>query len=99
MRDLRHTTDGSVPTADSGQVLEGGSLVNGEDDGVARSRFQAGLKPKVVTRTYLFPKDIVRQSPDGLPPTGFPYDWGFNFVDYGMDQRVVKRQAVQGSDF
>ena len=45
--------------------------------------FKQNFKPtKVITQTYLFPKDIVRQSADGLPPAGFPYDWGFNYVDY-----------------
>ena len=97
---LRYTTDGSVPTIDSGTVLEGGLLKMEKTTVLRVAGFKPGFKPtKVVTRTYLFPKDIVRQSPDGLPPNGFPYEWGFNYVDYGMDQRVVNDKRYKDRIF
>ncbi len=41
----------------------------------------------VVTNTYLFTSDIIRQS---NRPTGFPDSWGGRTVDYAMDQDVVE---------
>ncbi|MDP6795113.1 MAG: CotH kinase family protein [Verrucomicrobiota bacterium] len=86
---VRYTTDGSVPTAENGLVLDG-SLAVSQTTVIRAAAFKPGHKPtKVVTQTYLFLKDVVRQSPDGLPAPGFHYEWGSNRVDYGMDQRVV----------
>ena len=60
---LRYTTDGSVPAVDSGQVLEGSALRIEKTTVLRVAGFKSGFKPtKVVTRTYLFPKEIVRQS-------------------------------------
>ena len=92
---VRYTTDGSMPTADSGQVLEG-LLTVGRTTVIRAAAFKLGHKPtKVVTQTYLFLKDVVRQSPDGLPPVGFPYEWGPNRVDYGMNQDVVNDERYR----
>lgn len=86
---VRYTTDGSVPTADSGHELNGALNVV-ETTVIRAAAFKPGHKPtKVITQTYLFLEDVVRQSPDGLPPAGFHYEWGANRVDYGMDSRVV----------
>ena len=48
-----------------------------------------------VTQTYLFPKDIIRQSGDGFPPT-----WGTNqgqavIADYAMDAEVTRQAAYR----
>jgi hypothetical protein len=47
------------------------------------------LPSRVDTRTYLFLADVLTQSPDGQPPTGWPTRWGANRTDYGMDPDIV----------
>jgi len=97
---LRYTTDGSVPSEASRKVDENGVIKINKTTVLRVVGFKKNFKPtKVITQTYLFPKDIVRQSADGLPPAGFPYDWGFNYVDYGMDQRVVNDQRYKEKIF
>ena len=96
---IRYTTDGSVPAEGSGQVLNG-ALTVGKTTVIRAAAFKPGYKPtKVVTQTYLFLKDVVRQSPEGLPPPGFHYEWGANRVDYGMDQRVVNDERYRDKIF
>src|SRR5439155_605638 len=51
----------------------------------------------VDTQTYIFLTDVIRQSPDGLPPPGWPDSWGANVVDYGMDPNVVDDPAYSGT--
>ena len=97
---LRYTTDGSVPSEASKKVDENGIIKINKTTVLRVVGFKKNFKPtKVITQTYLFPKDIVSQSADGLPPAGFPYDWGFNYVDYGMDQRVVNDQRYKEKIF
>ena len=97
--EIRYTTDGSLPTRENGNVLNG-ALTVGKTSVIRAAAFKPGHKPtRVVTRTYLFLKDVVRQSPDGLPPAGFYYEWGPNRVDYGMDQRVVNDERYRDEIF
>ncbi len=87
--EIRFTTDGSVPTPASGTPYS--QPIQIQRTTILRAAsFKAGLKPSdVKTHTLIFPADVIRQSGDGLPPVGFPYSWGENKVDYGMDQRVA----------
>ncbi|MDP6794487.1 MAG: CotH kinase family protein [Verrucomicrobiota bacterium] len=86
---IRFTLDGTHPTAENGLVYA--SPINiAKTTTLRTAAFKQGYKPSVpTTRTFLFSDDIVRQSPDGLPPEHFPFTWGNNKVDYGMDQRIV----------
>lgn len=43
----------------------------------------------ILTRTYLFTQDMVKQSLNGKAPAGWPKSWGANHVDYGMDPRIA----------
>src|SRR5262249_16717852 len=47
----------------------------------------------VKTETYIFVNDVIRQSPTGQAPPGWPTSWGGNTVDYGMDPNVVNAAA------
>ena len=52
--------------------------------------FKEQYRPaRVKTNSFVFPFDVARQSLDGLPPAGFPFLWGSNRLDYGMDPIVV----------
>lgn len=92
---IRYTTNGSVPEENSGLVYSE-PLTIGQTMVLRARAFKKGMAPsKIKTRTFLFPEDIIRQSPDGLPPEGFPFAWGPNRVDYGMDQRIVNDSAYR----
>ena len=86
---IRYTLDGSEPTESAGTLYTGPIRVTRTS--VVRARaFADGLLPsRTSTRTFLRLADVIRQSPDGLPPAGFHLRWGANAVDYGMDPRVV----------
>lgn len=93
---IRYTTDGSLPTLERGSKYHAPLIIAGTT--VLRiAAFKNGHQPsETKTHTFVFPKDVVRQSPDGLPPEGFPFMWGKNHVDYGMDPRVVDDPRLKG---
>jgi CotH kinase protein/PA14 domain/Lamin Tail Domain/Fn3 associated len=83
-----YTLDGNDPTATSLRfnkpiriakttVVRAVALVSGK---------QAS---PVITSTYLFAADMVKQSLNGKAPPGWPSSWGINAVDYGMDSRIA----------
>ena len=51
----------------------------------------------LVARTYLFPADIVKQSPRGAAPKGWPAKWGQNHVDYGMDPDITGKAPYKST--
>jgi hypothetical protein len=60
--------------------------------------FKESFEPSNVdTHTYIFLDDVIRQSPNGQPPPGWPSSWGANTVDYGMDPDVVNNPRYSGS--
>lgn len=98
---IRYTTNGTAPTATTGTLYSGPLRIAGTTV-VRAAAFRAGWLPSNVdSQTYLFPQDIVRQSPTGTPPPGWPTSWGSNTRDYGMDPDVVNdpryRDKLQGA--
>jgi len=92
---IRYTTDGSKPTANLGKVYSGPIRITGTTV-LRAAAFKDGLNSsRIKTHSFVFPEDVVQQSPDGLPPEGFPFAWGKNQVDYGMDPRVVNDPATR----
>ena len=88
---IRYTTDGTEPTATNGFDYTGPITINKTSTIRARA-FQDELDPSnVATVTYLFLDDVVRQSPTGTPPSGFPSSTNINgqVLDYGMDPAIV----------
>ena len=86
---IRYTLDGTRPTAKNGHEYKEPIEIK-KTTTLRTAAFKQGHKASSpTTRTFLFLNDIVRQSPDGLPPEYFPFTWGENKVDYGMDQRIV----------
>ncbi|MCS1409345.1 MAG: hypothetical protein M2R45_02525 [Verrucomicrobia subdivision 3 bacterium] len=92
---IRYTFDGSEPSAQHGTICEAAIPI--ERTTVLRiAAFKPGYRPsKVKSHTFVFPEDVIFQSPDGLPPELFPYLWGKNHVDYGMDPKVVEDPRYQ----
>lgn len=87
--EIRYTLDGSAPGPNRGAKYEKPIPIRGTTIVRAVVVGSGGRVTRAQTHTYLFPNDIARQSPDGLPPAGWPYEWGQNVVDYGMDPAVV----------
>jgi hypothetical protein len=85
---IRYTVDGSEPTASAGHAYAGPISI--KSTGIVRAAaFHPEFAANVKAHSYIFPRDVLTQSNDGLPPTGWPYEWGDNRVDYGMDPRVA----------
>jgi hypothetical protein len=88
---IRYTVDGSVPTAEHGEIYS--TPVTISKTTILRvAAFRSGSKPgPVSTTTFLFPTDIIRQSADGKPPgPNWPAsNVNSQVLDYGMDQRIV----------
>lgn len=92
---IRYTTNGVPPTANTGTVYTGPLRITGTTT-LRAAAFKAGFVPSNVdTQTYLFVDDVVRQSPTGQPPPGWPATWGGNVRDYGMDPDVVNHVAYR----
>ncbi|HIG26361.1 MAG TPA: hypothetical protein EYQ50_00620 [Verrucomicrobiales bacterium] len=92
---IRFTTNGSIPAHDQGRVYD--HPIRIDKTTVLRiAAFKSGFhSSKIKTHTFIFPEDVIHQSPDGLPPVGFPWMWGKNKVNYGMDPRVVNDPRFQ----
>lgn len=93
---VRYTRNGSWPSTTNGTAYTGPILITNTT--VLRAiAYKTGLLPSDVdTETYLFVNDVVRQSPTGTAPPGWPSSWGANVVDYGMDPDIVNN-AVWGA--
>jgi hypothetical protein len=86
---IRYTLDGSIPTASHG-ALYAGPLTIDRTSVLRAGAFLDGATPsRPSTSTYLFPGDMIRQSPDGRAPDGWPVTWGQHVVDYGIDPRIA----------
>jgi CotH kinase protein/Lamin Tail Domain/Chitobiase/beta-hexosaminidase C-terminal domain/PA14 domain len=93
---IRFTTNGSLPTLGNGTVYTGPLTVSGTTV-LRAAAFKDGFQPSNAdTETYIFVQDVLRQSPNGQAPPGWPGFWGGNTVDYGMDPNVVNAPAYTG---
>jgi hypothetical protein len=86
---IRYTLDGSTPTASHGEIYSAPLYITGTTSLRASAFMTDYITLPSITRTYVFPADVVDQSGDGSPPAGWPSYWGSNVVDYGMDPAVV----------
>ncbi len=80
---IRFTTDGSEPSATSGEVYIGPITID-QTTTLRATAILPGETSTVFTQTYLFVDDILTQTGDGFPAT-----WGF-LPDYQMDPEVVE---------
>jgi hypothetical protein len=88
-----YTTDGSTPSLANGTPFTGPILIS-QTTVIRAAAFKSGFYPSDVdTESYIFPSDVIYQSPNGETPPGWPGSWGGNVVDYGMDPNVVNDPA------
>jgi hypothetical protein len=94
---IRYTTNGTPPAATNGVVYTAPLAVSSTST-IRAAAFKSGyLTSKIVTHTFLFLEDVIRQSPTGAPPPGWPATWGANTRDYGMDPDVVNNPLYSGT--
>ncbi len=88
---IYYTLDGTEPSADNPTArLYSNPLSISRTTVVRAKAFLTDVESsRTATASYLFTDDIVRQSPNGETPAGFPSNWGSNMKDYGMDPDVV----------
>lgn len=87
---IRWTTDGSDPTASRGTVYTGPIDIS-QTTVLRAAAFKTDLVPtNIDTQTYLFLDDVIKQSPNGQVPSGWPRS-GVNGqeLNYGMDPEIV----------
>ncbi|MHC4643040.1 MAG: FN3 associated domain-containing protein, partial [Planctomycetota bacterium] len=100
--EIRYTLDGSRPTITHGLTFDTLTDPPLEIDKTTILR-AVGVKPgwldsKVETHTYLFPDDVIKQSPTGLPPgPDWPsYSVNGQVINYGMDPCIVNDPVYGG---
>ena len=87
---IRWTADGSDPTASRGTVYTGPIDIS-QTTVLRAAAFKTDLVPtNIDTQTYLFLDDVIKQSPNGQVPSGWPRS-GVNGqeLNYGMDPEIV----------
>ena len=87
---IYYTLDMSTPGPENGGIADGPIQISATS--VLRAvAHRLGHKPSaVITHTYLFIDDVIRQSPNGSAPPGFPSRRINNKqMNYGMDPDIV----------
>ena len=86
---IRYTTDGSPPTATTGQIYTS-PLPIGATTTLRAAAFRTDYLPTPIeTHTYLFVNDVAMQTAASALASGFPASWGGTTADYGLDPDVV----------
>jgi len=94
---IKYTTNGTLPATTNGFTYSTPIRIAGTTV-MRAAAFKSGERPSNVdTQTYLFLEDVIRQSPTGQPPSGWPATWGSNVRDYGMDPDVVNNPKYSGT--
>ena len=87
---IRYTTDRSTPTETNGVTYTGPIAISGTTV-VRAAAFKTDYQPSNVdTQTYIFPGDVIAQSPNNEVPAGWPAGpINSQVLDYGMDPDIV----------
>lgn len=91
------TTNGTLPSLTNGFTYTAPIHLAGTTV-LRAAAFKQNYQPSWPdTQTYLFLDDIIRQSPTGQAPPGWPTSWGANVRDYGMDPDIVNNAKYSGT--
>lgn len=92
---IYYTLDHSDPTPDNGTLLVWPITIDSTTI-VRAAAFMEGATPSpITTHTYIFPADVIRQSPENMIARGWPSYWGGATVDMGVDSNIVRGQEDQ----
>jgi hypothetical protein len=89
---IHYTLNGSEPSVTVGQstlLYQNPIAVNKTSVIRAMAVFSDGSTSEVMTQTYLFIDDVIRQDVQATRNAGFPARWGSLTPDYGMDPDIV----------
>lgn len=100
---IRYTTDGNEPFVGTlfggarGEVYEGPITID-ETTVLRAYATRPGWEPsRIATQTYLFLEGVIRQSPEGEVPSGWPEgSVKGQYFDFGMDPEVVDDPVYAG---
>ena len=95
---IRYTTDGSVPDDDHGTVYTEPLLLDRTTVVRAIATLEGYRPSAVVSASYLFLDDIVRQDYQSALTAGLPDIWGVVGPDYGMDPDVIGQDGQDRYD-
>jgi hypothetical protein len=87
---IRYTLNGTEPTETNGFTYAGPLAITGTTT-LQVAAFRSGYRsPPAITSSYFFVADVIRQSPTGAAPAGFPSGAvNGQVLDYGMDPDIV----------
>ena len=96
---IRYTTNGSIPGLTNGFSYSGPIVISGTTALRAAAFLNGWRSSQVITHTYLFLSDIVRQDQSNTLAAGFPAMWDTQPADYGLDPRVVGTNDTFGGKY
>ena len=85
--EIRYTTDGSLPAANTGTVYTGPITISTTTTLRAAAFYPGWIPANVDTLTYVFPDAVMRQDASYIPPDSA--SWGHAGSDWEMDPDVV----------
>ncbi len=92
---IYYTLDHSDPTTENGILFTRPILID-QTIAVRAAAFMDGAQPSPIkTHTYIFPADVIQQSPENIMVQGWTSYWGGATVDIGLDPNIVKGQEKQ----
>jgi hypothetical protein len=87
---IRYTVDGSTPTLSNGHTYTSPISIASTACLRAAAFRDDWLSTNVDTHTYIFLEDVIRQSPNGETPSGWPMgSVNGQVLEYGMDPDIV----------
>jgi hypothetical protein len=95
---IRYTLDGATPKPNTG-IVYGSPFTIGGTTVIRAAAFKSNYQdPNVITKTYLFISDVLRQSPNGqAPEPGWPTgSVNGQVINYGMDPDIVNDSQWAG---
>ena len=90
-----YTLDYSDPTPENGTLFVWPITIDSTTVVRAAAFIEGATPSPITTHTYIFPTDVIRQSPENMIAKGWPDYWGGATVDMGLDTNIVTGQESQ----
>ena len=90
-----YTLDHSDPTPENGTLFVWPITIDSTTVVRAAAFMEGAMPSPITTHTYIFPSDVIQQSPENLIAKGWPSYWGGAVVDMGLDSNIIAGQEAQ----